>query len=109
MTETSSNAPENQDDNSLGNAPATSVSSLQQMIASSLGLAAQNAVLAQQQANILHQAVTTLGIEQLYSVGSSSSKGSDPFDKTIEQLKQIMALAKDSPQPEATKNDEPGR
>lgn len=108
MTEPSSKAPESQDDNSLGNAPATSVSSLQQMIASSLGLAAQNAVLAQQQANILHQAVTTLGIEQLYSVGSSPSKGSEALEETIKQLQDIMALTKDSSQPEETKKGQAG-
>ena len=91
---------EKSSNNSMGNAPATAASNLEQMIASSLGLAAQNAVLAQQQANILHQAMTTLGIEQLYAVGSSSSKINDSFEKTIEQLKQIMELSKSSSKPE---------
>ncbi|GBF82096.1 RebB family R body protein [Aphanothece sacrum] len=80
----------------IGNAPATALSSLEQMISSSLGLAVQNAVLAQQQGNILHQAVTTLGIEQLYAVTSSSSAVSDTFQKTIDQLKQVMELSKES-------------
>ena len=79
-----------QDGGSTGSAPATALANLEQMIASSLGLAAQNAVLAQQQANILHQAVTTQGIELL------TSSGSDSFDKTLEQLKQVMELAKES-------------
>ncbi|MGK7941429.1 MAG: RebB family R body protein [Crocosphaera sp.] len=108
MSETSSNAPENQDDNSLGNVPATSVSSLQQMIASSLGLAAQNAVFAQQQANIMHQAVTILGIQQLYSVGSSPSKVSDSLQETIQKLQEIIALAQDSSEPEETKKAQAG-
>ncbi len=100
MPENQDNAPENtetknKDNDSIGNAPAKALSSLEQMIASSLGLAAQNAVLAQQQGNILHQAVTTLGIEQLYSVGPSSSKVSDTLNKTIEQLQKVINLVQD--------------
>ncbi|MGK7956430.1 MAG: RebB family R body protein [Crocosphaera sp.] len=77
------------DNGSGGNAAATATSNLQQMIAASLGMASQNAVLAQQQANILHQAVTTLGIEQMYA-GSPSSNN---FDKTLEQLQKVMDMS----------------
>lgn len=80
----------NPDNSPVGNAPATAASSLDQMIAASLGLAAQNAVLAQQQANILHQAATSVGIEQIYASGPSNV--SDSFDKTLEQLKKVMEL-----------------
>lgn len=38
------------------------------MISSALGLSAQNAVMAQQQSNIIHQAATTQGVNLLYAV-----------------------------------------
>ncbi|MCH2247157.1 MAG: RebB family R body protein [Crocosphaera sp.] len=89
MSQQQNNSP---DSGSGENAAATATSNLQQMIAASLGMASQNAVLAQQQGNILHQAVTTLGIEQLYA-GSPSS---DNFDKTLEQLQKVIDMSKSS-------------
>ncbi len=87
----------NQDNGSTENGAATATSNLQQMIAASLGMASQSAVLAQQQANILHQAVTTLGIEKLYSSGPSGTSSS--FDQTLEQLKKVMELSNPSQDP----------
>lgn len=95
MTEEQNNNPDN---GSTGNGAATATSNLQQMIAASLGMASQNAVVAQQQANILHQAVTTLGIEQLYAVSPSNNN----FDKTLQQLEKVMNLSKSSENPGGT-------
>ena len=52
----------------LGDAPAQAMGSLYQMTGQSLGLAAENAVTAQQQANVVHQAATTMGVSTLYSL-----------------------------------------
>lgn len=49
----------------LGQAPAIALGSLYQTIAQSLGLAAQNAVNAQQQSNVLAQAATTRCVQLL--------------------------------------------
>ncbi len=94
MNEEQQNNPNN---GSGENAAATATSNLQQMIAASLGMASQNAVVAQQQANILHQAVTTLGIEKLYASGPSATSSS--FDQTLEQLKKVMELSNPSQDP----------
>jgi len=55
----------------LGDAPAQAMGSLYQSLAQSTSLAAGNAVTAQQQANVLHQASTTLGLSLLYSIGTA--------------------------------------
>ena len=52
----------------LGNAPATAMANLYQATAQALANAAHNATVAQQQANILAQAVTTQGVNMLYSI-----------------------------------------
>lgn len=60
----------------LGNAPAMASSTLQQATAQALGNGAHNATSAQQQANILHQAVTTVGSSLLFGLNTAStSKG----------------------------------
>ncbi len=56
----------------LGDAPAQAMANLYQSIGSSIGLAAGNAVTAQQQANIVHQAATTMGVTLLYSLGAAA-------------------------------------
>lgn len=57
----------------LGDSPALSLSNLYQMVSQSLGLAAQNSVTAQQQANIIHQAATTQGVSLLYCVDTAAT------------------------------------
>jgi len=57
----------------LGDAPAQAMGSLYQTIGQSIGLAAQNAVTAQQQANVIHQAATTLGVTLLYTLGTATT------------------------------------
>jgi hypothetical protein len=52
----------------VGTAPAVAMASLYQSIANSVAMAAMNAVFAQQQANILHQAATAKGIAILLSL-----------------------------------------
>ncbi len=52
----------------LGSAPATAMANLYQATAQALANAAHNATVAQQQANILAQAVTTQGVNMLYSI-----------------------------------------
>lgn len=51
----------------LGDAPAQALGSLYQATAQALGLAAQNATTAQQQATMLAQAVTTRCVQSLLS------------------------------------------
>ncbi|MEI6187437.1 MAG: RebB family R body protein, partial [Alphaproteobacteria bacterium] len=56
----------------IADAPAIAIGNLYQMISSSLGLSAQNAVMAQQQSNIIHQAATTQGVNLLYAVDTEA-------------------------------------
>jgi hypothetical protein len=52
----------------LGNAPAIALANLYQATAQALANAAHNATVAQQQGNILAQAVTTQGVNMLYAI-----------------------------------------
>ncbi|HAA22720.1 MAG TPA: glycerol-3-phosphate dehydrogenase [Cytophagales bacterium] len=52
----------------LGNAPAMAMANLYQATAQALANASHNATVAQQQNNILAQAVTTQGVAMLYSL-----------------------------------------
>jgi len=56
----------------IADAPAIAMGNLYQMISSSLGLSAQNAVMAQQQSNIIHQAATTQGVNLIYAVDTEA-------------------------------------
>jgi len=56
----------------LADAPAMALSNLYQMVSSALGLSAQNAVMAQQQSNIIHQAATTQGVNLIYAVDTEA-------------------------------------
>ena len=56
----------------LGDSPALSLSNLYQIISQSLGLSSQNAVMAQQQSNIIHQASTTQGLNLIYAVDTAA-------------------------------------
>ena len=56
----------------LGDSPALSLSNLYQMVSQSLGLAAQNAVMAQQQSNIIHPASTPQGVNLIYAVDTAA-------------------------------------
>lgn len=56
----------------LGDAPAMSMGNLYQIVSQSLGLSAQNAVFAQQQSNMVHQATTTQGVNLIYAVDAAS-------------------------------------
>ena len=83
----------------LGDSPALSLSNLYQTISQSLSLSVQNAVMAQQQSNIVHQAATTQGVSLLYSVdtaaiGAASSKESrsDTADSLANILGVVQAL-----------------
>lgn len=57
----------------LGNSPAVAMSNLYQTTAQALANAAHNATSAQQQANILAQAATTMGVAILYSLDTAST------------------------------------
>lgn len=52
----------------IGSAPATALANLYQATAQALANAAHNATVAQQQGNILAQAVTTQGVNMLYAI-----------------------------------------
>jgi hypothetical protein len=56
----------------LADSPALSLSNLYQMVSQSLGLSAQNAVMSQQQSNIIHQAATTQGVNLIYAVDTEA-------------------------------------
>ena len=56
----------------LADAPAIAMANLYQMIGQSLGLAAQNATMAQQQSNIIHQASTTQGLNLIYGMDTAA-------------------------------------
>lgn len=55
----------------VGEAPAMAIGSLYQTIGNSVAMAAANAVYAQQQSNIAHQAATTQCVALLLSLGKS--------------------------------------
>ncbi len=83
----------------LGDSPALSLSNLYQTVSQSLTLSVQNAVMAQQQSNIIHQATTTQGVSLLYSIdtasiGATSSKisRSDTGDSLATILSVVKAL-----------------
>lgn len=54
----------------LGDAPALSTGNLYQIVSQSLGLAAQNAVFAQTQSNMIHAASETMGSNLISAVDS---------------------------------------
>lgn len=57
----------------LAEAPAMALANLYQATGQALSLAAQNAVTAQQNANIILQATTTQGVAQLYAVDTATT------------------------------------
>jgi hypothetical protein len=70
----------------LGDAPAMALGTLYQVMAQATGLSMQNAVNAQQQMNVVNQAVTTQGVSLLYSldsdiVGIEHDLDDDGFDE----------------------------
>ena len=81
----------------LGDSPAMAMSNLYQTMSQSLSLAAQNAVTAQQQSNIVHQAATTQGVSLLYSVDTASTAAATSKTlnaDTADLLANILAIAK---------------
>ncbi len=56
----------------LGDAPAQAMGSLYQSIGASTGIASGNAVTTQQQANVIHQACSTLGVTLLYTLATAA-------------------------------------
>jgi hypothetical protein len=52
----------------LGNSPSIAMANLYQATAQALANAAHNSTVAQQQGNILAQAVTTMGVNLIYSI-----------------------------------------
>ena len=85
----------------LADSPALSLSNLYQMVSQSLGLSAQNAVMSQQQSNIIHQAATTQGVNLIYAVdtaavGDASEKISraDVPSSMVDVLSVLKALAR---------------
>jgi ABC-type sugar transport system substrate-binding protein len=71
------------------------------MVSQSLGLSVQNAVMSQQQSNIIHQASTTQGVNLIYAVdtaavGDASAKISraDVPSSLVDMLGMLKALSK---------------
>jgi len=57
--------------NTIGNSPAIAMGNLYQATAQALSNAAHNATVAQQQGNILAQAVTTQGVKMILAISVS--------------------------------------
>jgi len=57
----------------LGDASAQALGTLYQTQANLAGLSAGNAVTTQQQANLIHQATTTMGVTMLYALGGTAA------------------------------------
>ncbi len=79
----------------LAESPALSLSNLYQTISQSLSLSAQNAVMSQQQTNIIHQATTTQGVSLLYSIDTLSmgvAEGKIDRSDTADILTNIIAV-----------------
>ena len=89
----------------LADSPAMALSNLYQMISQSLGLSAQNAVMSQQQSNIIHQASTTQGVNLIYAVDTEAvadatekvSRADIPSD-LVNVLGALKALGNQQPQ-----------
>lgn len=58
--------------NVIADAPTMAIGNLYQMVSNSLGLSVQNAVMAQQQSNIVHQASTTQGVNLVYALDTAA-------------------------------------
>lgn len=82
-------APEPTPDTSSGT---TSQANLGMIISQSLGMAAQNAVVAQQMGNILHSATTALGVDVIYS----NTQKTTTSPKSLTQVLQDMQQAADT-------------
>ena len=90
--------------NVIADAPAMALGNLYQMVSSSLGLSAQNAVMSQQQSNIVHQASTTQGVNLIYAVDTEAvadgtekiSRADIPSD-LVNVLGVVKSLAKKQP------------
>ncbi|NEO33559.1 MAG: RebB like protein [Symploca sp. SIO3C6] len=83
----------------LGDSPALSLSNLYQTISQSLSLSVQNAVMAQQQSNLVHQATTTQGVSLIYSVdtaaigaATSQTLKSDDTENLVAILGAVQAM-----------------
>jgi hypothetical protein len=57
----------------LGDSSAQALGTLYQTQSHLAGLAAGNAVNSQQQANLIHQAATTMGVTMLYALGGAAT------------------------------------
>ncbi len=82
----------------LGTAPAMALSNLYQTISQSIGLAAQNAAAAQQQANILYQAATAQAVSVI--LGGSTAAKLDTGNDLAQQIAQIKATIESFPRGE---------
>jgi hypothetical protein len=89
----------------MADSPALALSNLYQIVSQSLGLSAQNAVMSQQQSNIIHQAATTQGVNLIYAVDTEAvadatekvSRADIPSD-LVNVLGALKALGNQQPQ-----------
>src|SRR5688572_18981033 len=66
----------------LGDSPALSLSELYQSISQSIALATATAAAAQQQANVISQAATTMGATALHSLGTAAAAAAEAAEPT---------------------------
>ena len=77
---------------------ATSQANLSMIISQSLGIAAQNAVVAQQMGNVLHLATTAVGIDIIYSDTQNTLKSLLANTQTTTSPKSLTQVLQDMQQ-----------
>lgn len=87
----------------LGDAPAQALASVYQVMAQSVGLSMQNAVANQQNNNTIDTAVTTQGVNLLYSMPvAADARGTNEIfsgNALGEMIAALRAVTKPAPQP----------
>ena len=88
-------APETTPASSAESSPvATSQANLSLITSQALGIAAQNAVVAQQMGNVLHLATTAVGIDILYS-GTQTTTSTKSLTQVLQDMHKIADTLKD--------------
>ena len=76
---------------------ATSQANLSMVISHSLGIAAQNAVVAQQMGNVLHSAVTAVGVETIFS-NTPTKTSPKSLTEALQEMQSVIDALKSTDQ-----------
>ena len=77
----------------------TSQANLSLITSQALGIAAQNAVVAQQMGNILHLAVTTMGVEALFS-NTQTTTSPKSLTQVLQEMQNVIDALKPNGKPD---------